>query len=214
MRGGRDGDTRQRLVDVATRQFAERGFKYVTVRAICREARANIAAVNYHFGDKLGLYREVLEQASSVITKLTAEAIAAGKGLAPDDRLRSYIRIHCQYILRKSPDTQLHQLMHRELNEPSEFFEQIIQRVWRPRFDYLAGIVAELVGRPASDDQVMRCAMSVHAQVIMFRPMRAGQYLAVDIVRLLQVDAVADHIATFSLAGIGTLRAPRARTRR
>ena len=50
-----DRETRDRLLKASTRLFADRGFKHVTVREICRAARANVAAVNYHFGDKLGL---------------------------------------------------------------------------------------------------------------------------------------------------------------
>ena len=51
----RDAATRARLLAAAGRLFADRGFKKVTVREICRAARANVAAINYHFGDKLGL---------------------------------------------------------------------------------------------------------------------------------------------------------------
>ena len=58
-----DAKTRERLIEAGTRLFAERGFKRVSVREICCEARANVAAVNYHFGDKLGLYREVVQSA-------------------------------------------------------------------------------------------------------------------------------------------------------
>src|SRR5207247_5047290 len=58
-----DPETRERLLRAAERLFADRGFKDVTVRDICRAARANVAAVNYHFGDKLGLYREVMQTA-------------------------------------------------------------------------------------------------------------------------------------------------------
>ena len=45
-----DQETRQRLLISAERLFADRGFKKVTVREICRAARANVAAINYHFG--------------------------------------------------------------------------------------------------------------------------------------------------------------------
>ena len=58
-----DRETRERLLQVAKQLFADRGFRNVTVREICRDAHANVAAVNYHFGDKLGLYRAVLQSA-------------------------------------------------------------------------------------------------------------------------------------------------------
>ena len=54
--GPPDQETRQRLLEAAARLFAARGFTHVTVREICNAANANVAAVNYHFGDKLGLY--------------------------------------------------------------------------------------------------------------------------------------------------------------
>jgi TetR/AcrR family transcriptional regulator, regulator of cefoperazone and chloramphenicol sensitivity len=60
---GHDTETRERLLSTAERLFAERGFSKVTVREICRSARANVAAVNYHFSGKQGLYDEVVRTA-------------------------------------------------------------------------------------------------------------------------------------------------------
>ena len=56
------GDTRARLLEAGAAVFAEHGFRNATVQAICRRAKANIAAVNYHFGDKRNLYAEVLRE--------------------------------------------------------------------------------------------------------------------------------------------------------
>jgi AcrR family transcriptional regulator len=49
-------ETRQMLIKAAGQVFAEEA----TVREVCSRAGINGAAVNYHFGDKLGLYTEVL----------------------------------------------------------------------------------------------------------------------------------------------------------
>src|SRR6185503_1763624 len=75
----RDRETRERLIESATRLFAERGFGKVTVREICKAARANVAAVNYHFGGKTGLYDEVVQSAIRTMHGTTQDIEKAGE---------------------------------------------------------------------------------------------------------------------------------------
>lgn len=54
-------NTRDRLIKVAMEMFAENGYDKTSVRELAKKADANIAAINYHFGGKEGLYQAVLE---------------------------------------------------------------------------------------------------------------------------------------------------------
>lgn len=64
------GETRARLISVATRLFAEHGFDGVSVRMITREANANLGAINYHFGSKEGLIREVFHSLARPVNEV------------------------------------------------------------------------------------------------------------------------------------------------
>ena len=50
--------TRQSLLSAGSAIFSDKGYGDTTIAEICERAKANIAAVNYHFGDKETLYRE------------------------------------------------------------------------------------------------------------------------------------------------------------
>src|SRR5580658_9600387 len=96
--------TRETLLEAAGQVFAERGYYNVTIREICRRAGANVAAVNYTFGDKLGLYTEVLRQ--SVRTAKTAAITAAlDASRTPEEMIRAVIRARLMGLCQEAqPD--------------------------------------------------------------------------------------------------------------
>lgn len=61
MTGSRSTYTRKRILDAATRLFAEKG-DTTSLREITAEANVNLSSVNYHFGSKEGLIQAVYQQ--------------------------------------------------------------------------------------------------------------------------------------------------------
>jgi AcrR family transcriptional regulator len=199
---GDDQETRSRLLKVSERLFADRGFKDVTVREICRAARANVAAINYHFGDKLGLYREVLQTASDAMRATNEAARRSGEGRPPDEKLRRYILIFLQGLLASNYET-LHRLIHREMNDPTPALDAFVEQSVRPRVEYLAGIVAELIGGKPTEQRVLRCVASIHSQSITYLPNPIAARLGFHFRPTpSQIEEAARHIADFSIAGV------------
>lgn len=60
-------DSRQRILDAATTEFALRGFSAAGVDRIAARARLNKAMIYYHFGSKQNLYRAVLRDVFGAI---------------------------------------------------------------------------------------------------------------------------------------------------
>ena len=95
-------ETRTRILDAAEELFMQHGFEATSMRLLTSRAAVNLAAVNYHFGDKGGLYREVLQLAIETMRATTDAARAAGRGLPAEERLRAYIRVS---LCRATPRT-------------------------------------------------------------------------------------------------------------
>ena len=186
--------------------FADRGFKKVTIREICRAARANVAAVNYHFGDKSGLYREVLQLAIETMRATNDAARSAGEGLPVDERLRQYINVSLCRAMSSGNANWIARLINREMSDPTPTLDAIVDQAIRPRVDDLMAMVAEMLGCAPDDPRVSQCVTSIHAQWIMFVPNPiASRFRAKLRLRADDAPALADHIATFSLAGIHAL---------
>ncbi|MCG8637685.1 MAG: TetR/AcrR family transcriptional regulator, partial [Desulfobacterales bacterium] len=67
-------NTQKRLFDAGVKVFADKGYRDATVREICKTAgAANINAVNYDFGSKEKLYREILDTIFSAYDRFDRE---------------------------------------------------------------------------------------------------------------------------------------------
>jgi AcrR family transcriptional regulator len=53
---------RERILRIATKVFAERGYDGTTMRLIAKRARCNVALAYHHFGSKTALYEEIVGQ--------------------------------------------------------------------------------------------------------------------------------------------------------
>lgn len=198
-----DRETRARLLHAAARLFAERGYARVTVRDICKKARANVAAVNYHFGGKDGLYRAVMRQAMETMQATTAAASDAGKDLPAAERIRAYVSVFADRLLGVHHETWIHQLMLREMSDPTPALALVAEEVLKPRMVYLTGAIAELLHSAPDDPRVLRCALSVTCQFNSMLWTRAvAKLLDAEAGVPGSIDEIADHIARFSLAGI------------
>jgi AcrR family transcriptional regulator len=201
-----DRETRTRLLEEARKLFAARGFQHVTVREICHAAAANVAAVNYHFGDKRGLYLEVLGMAMAIMRETTEQVKQAGEGGDAEHKLRAYIRVFLHRI-DQGRDSWIHQMMTHEMAEPTDALDQVVEQVIQPRIAYIRELIAEMLGLPSDDARVMRCVLSVQSQfhAAMANPVSrrlvpgfTGDPAA--------MDTLAQHIADFSVGGIRSLR--------
>lgn len=74
--------TLDRIVIAAEQLFAEHGYYGTTLREITRKAKVNLAAVNYHHGDKESLYLEVLRRRIQPINQARLTGLAAAESKA------------------------------------------------------------------------------------------------------------------------------------
>lgn len=200
--------TRDRLLEAAGREFAEKGFECARVRGICDRAGANVAAVNYHFGDKEKLYVAAVLEAHRCGFEFAAEheAVAEASG-SPEERLRRFIRHFLSRVLAvHEPDDWRRLLITREMLHPTEASDILIREAIRPRFEQLLGILREFC--PAADERrASALAFSVIGQCLhykMARPM-AERLIGDAGIEALDLDYLSSHIATFCLAALGRM---------
>jgi len=192
--------TREKLVEVAGRIFAEHGYQATTVREIVKRSGANIAAVNYHFGGKLGLYTEVLQQLVRA-ARVNAINSALDQNAPPEDILRAIIRARLQSVTRpKVQDLHVRIMMH-ELVQPTPALSRVVNEVSRPIYERLLELVGRIIDLPPKNEQTRLCVHSIMGQILVYilaGPLLMRLWPELEMTQE-QVDRIAGHIADFSL---------------
>ena len=203
----KDGkETRQKLLDMACEVFAEKGFREAKVTDICRRAGANVAAVNYYFGDKDSLYVAAWRQAMQSFLSSVSQP---PEGLSPEQRLSFVIHRFLDKVL--STDGQRSHFRRLELMElanPTGLIDEAWKEEIAPRRQEMIRLVRDIMGPGVSEDSVRLCEMSIVNQCrgyILLRKSRVD-FLDDDHLTAERVDQIAEHTIQFSLAGIRAVR--------
>jgi AcrR family transcriptional regulator len=158
-----NNDTRERILDVAEREFMAHGYEGTSMRMVTSAADVNLAAVNYHFGSKEGLLREVFKRRLQWLMRERLAALdaleeqAQGAPLKPSQVLEAFFGT----LLRIGEDESLGgmtflRLLGRTLTDPAEFiraffaaeYAEVIDRYKQALFRALPDVPkAEIVWR-------------------------------------------------------------------
>ncbi|MDR0359296.1 MAG: TetR/AcrR family transcriptional regulator [bacterium] len=97
--------TRDRLVAVATRLFAELGYEETSIEQVLHESGVSRGALYHHFGGKEALFEAVLEEVEQDIGRRLQADIAEADGLL------ALIRAGCLGWIRMTADPVIQQVL-------------------------------------------------------------------------------------------------------
>ncbi|MHC1753747.1 CerR family C-terminal domain-containing protein [Humidesulfovibrio sp.] len=200
--------TKNRLLRAASEVFSRRGLKNATVREICDLAKANVAAINYHFSGKDKLYVQVLK--SYISEKESIHPVDEGVTGAskPEDMLRAFAK-NMLFVLADNGDPVhrgLGKMLAHEFMEPSDIHDEVIGKSFAPKFAYLKDVVLRIY--PQCDEHfAMRASAAIIGQCLLISyanglTIKIGhsQMTTAD-----DLDQMAAFIVEFSLGGLARL---------
>lgn len=195
--------TRDKIIESAGEVFAEIGFHNATIREICSRAGANVAAVNYHFRDKLGLYTEVL---TSCLAPQQATVLNGNSAHPPDPKtaLKMLIRGWFERNHASGRPTWLARIMAHEMANPTPALDRITESM-RANYLQFRAIAGKLIGRSPDDLRTRMCVHSIVGQILHYsqaRPTLERLWPNLNLDDPEWRRTIADHIVDFSLAAM------------
>jgi AcrR family transcriptional regulator len=200
--------TTKSLLAAASVVFAEKGYRDATIPEICKLAGANVAAVNYHFGDKETLYKEAWRHSVSESLKAHPPDGGVSNSAPSKERLRGQVAALLHRIADENNKEFL--FVQKELANPTGLLDEVTQEELRPLYEKIETLVRELLGPSASNMEVQFCVISIIGQCI--NPMvaikgrkrnRENKDFPPEVD---DIEAYSNHVVKFSLGGIRTIR--------
>ena len=196
-----------RILDAAEKLFAAHGFDGVSLRQLTIEAGANVASVNYHFGDKQSLYTEMIARRIRPLNAARLAALekaeAASSGLpAPLDTV---FEILARPLFELSQDTvgggsDFIRILGRSLAEPVPFMDALVASEFQPTLGRFGQAVRRNVPRLSPEDFLWRFSFVVGAMQHTFSTLHCMSKLTRGICRDHDHEGALRHFLDFAVA--------------
>lgn len=197
-------EKRNHILEVAGSIYAQKGFARTTSREICVAAGTDMAAVNYHFGNKDGLYGAILVEAHAQFIKLDDLEAIAQSDKSAESKLRALIGLLVERSSGTTVPWGLRVLLH-ELMAPSAHLAVMERKAALPKVQLIMTIVADVLGVQVKHPVVQRSVAFVVMPCIMM--VIAPQEIIQEILPGLKADrqALVDDMMRYALAGLKSL---------
>jgi len=206
-----DGSTtRLHILETAGQLFAERGFAESTSKEICTRAGTNMAAVNYHFGSRDGLYEAVLIEAHRQLVSIDELASLASETSDPRLKLRAFL-MHLLELGSQPRAPWGFRVVLREALSPSPALPALIRQAVLPKARLIRGLIGGIMGLPDDHPSVQRALLFAVLPCIVMTV--APKDLASKVLPALKdAEGLADDLMRYVFAGLDAVAKEAART--
>lgn len=198
-----DKTTREKLIDAAMEVFAEHGYQDATIQQIVSRAGTNIAAINYHFGDKARFYGEVVTYALS--QGEFNQAAELSDEISAEDQLRKFVHLFIRHAIGVNHKLSfLDQIQSQEMLNPRPVLDTVVEKFIRPNHIRLRGIVCRLLSSDTDELTIRHHCFSVIGQCLHYKFGSAVMTRLYSDIEFTEdyADTLAEHVANVSLAGM------------
>jgi AcrR family transcriptional regulator len=174
-RGDRAAETRAKLIDAGLDAFGLVGFQGASTREIAKTAKANLAAILYHFGGKEGLHLAVAEHIAEQIGKRVGPVLAmlaspevTASPKAARAALHTIVETLADVMLGAAEAQRWARFIVREQMQPTAAFD-VIYRFLGNAVNNAGRLVGVILGKPADDETLRVRVFTIMGQVLIFR---------------------------------------------
>lgn len=199
---------KERILNEAEALFAQKGFHEVSVREITSAAKCNLAAINYHFGNKENLYLEVFRARwvprARRIREHVGKSLSSHVSPSPQAVIQALAQAFLEGPMSDEERKRHSQLMAREMARPTAAFDLVAEQAMGPLMKELAEVLRPGLPDRMGADRLMLNMLSILATVLYFNFARVAvtrmtghEYDPAFRTRLVE------HITEFALKGLG-----------
>jgi AcrR family transcriptional regulator len=160
--------TRDALIDAATAIFADKGFEGGSVRLITEKAKANQAAINYHFGGKEGLYREVLRRALHAFDEFVPFEEDELAEIDPEEALRAFLRQQLLPLAKRNQVSRYLRIFNWEVLQRTPVFHELLASERIPTVAIAQALVRKFLPANARPEEIMVVTIWLTNQAFIF----------------------------------------------
>jgi AcrR family transcriptional regulator len=132
-------DTREKLMQAATKLFADQGFEGTSVKELAQLAGVNVSLVSYHFGGKEGLLRTCLE-------RFGKKGLGIAKRVLKEPTSAEEFKLRLKMFIEEIYETHtiepdICRILHREMDMKKSIAEDVFNNTFHKVFEAMAAFL-------------------------------------------------------------------------
>lgn len=169
--------SRKKIINAAIVLFASKGFDSTSTREICRHAGVNLSLIPYYFGNKSGLYIDIIESIINYGLTFLQEEIAKASQInlmTREEKIDLYqilLEKYTDFLYSENVPSSFVVLMIKEQIVSHSKFGEIYSQKISIFYKALRKIIASVLGKNENDKSIILEVSSIIGQILSFKLM-------------------------------------------